>query len=97
MSVTTTSAPARARASESARPNPREPPVTTATLPLRSNIATSSCVGSDYGHGKRARGGGAEMSAPGNEKEPDSGPASFGAQVRRARAPTGESIRCCRS
>src|ERR1035441_276609 len=41
MSVTTTSAPARASASESARPSPREPPVTTATLPLRSNITAS--------------------------------------------------------
>jgi hypothetical protein len=33
MSVITTSAPARAKASASARPNPREPPVTKATFP----------------------------------------------------------------
>src|SRR5260370_3484345 len=41
MSVTTTSAPALASARQSARPRPREPPVTTATLPVRSNIASS--------------------------------------------------------
>src|SRR5713101_7100403 len=36
MSVTTTSAPARAKARQSARPSPRDPPVTRATFPLRS-------------------------------------------------------------
>src|SRR5260370_31147183 len=36
MSVTTPSAPARASARQSARPRPREPPVTRATFPLRS-------------------------------------------------------------
>src|ERR1700737_4405335 len=36
MSVTTTSAPARASARQSARPRPRDPPVTRATFPLRS-------------------------------------------------------------
>src|SRR5580658_6171735 len=38
MSVTTTSAPARASARQSALPRPRDPPVTTATLPVRSNM-----------------------------------------------------------
>src|SRR5205823_7464967 len=41
-SVITTSAPARARVSASWRPRPREAPVMTATLPLRSNIFPSS-------------------------------------------------------
>src|SRR5215468_11295960 len=36
MSATTTSAPARASVSASARPSPREPPVTSATRPDRS-------------------------------------------------------------
>src|SRR5438046_5739462 len=36
MSAITTSAPARASVSASARPSPREPPVTSATRPLRS-------------------------------------------------------------
>src|SRR4051812_15634997 len=36
MSAITTSAPARASVSASARPRPREPPVTNATRPLRS-------------------------------------------------------------
>src|SRR6202521_2612676 len=37
MSVITTSAPARASVSASSRPSPRDAPVTTATLPERSN------------------------------------------------------------
>src|SRR5258706_8931042 len=37
-SVMTTSAPARASVSASCRPSPREAPVTTATLPFKSNI-----------------------------------------------------------
>src|ERR1700737_4588988 len=45
MSVTTTSAPARARARQSARPKPRDPPVTTATLPVRSNMRSGSLAG----------------------------------------------------
>src|SRR4051812_39082666 len=41
MSATTTSAPARARVNASARPSPRDPPVTSATRPERSiSIAT---------------------------------------------------------
>src|SRR5204862_3443892 len=41
MSAMTTSAPARASVSASARPNPRDPPVTSATRPERSiSIAT---------------------------------------------------------
>src|SRR5947209_18055405 len=38
MSVTTTSAPARASVRQSARPSPRDPPVTRATLPVSSNM-----------------------------------------------------------
>src|SRR5260221_11560686 len=49
MSVTTTSAPARARARQSARPRPREPPVTTATLPVRSNMDDSTASWGNLG------------------------------------------------
>src|ERR1700733_11119620 len=45
MSVTTTSAPARASARQSALPRPRDPPVTTATLPVSSNMQRSSLAG----------------------------------------------------
>src|SRR5438132_7016949 len=41
MSVTTTSAPWRARVRQSWRPRPREPPVTRATFPVRSQKAMS--------------------------------------------------------
>src|SRR3954471_7011789 len=45
MSAITTSAPARASVSASARPSPREPPVTNATRPPRSiSIATNGSL-----------------------------------------------------
>src|SRR5882724_11955116 len=49
MSAITTSAPARASVSASARPSPREPPVTSATRPERSiSITRHEQLASDY-------------------------------------------------